>query len=73
MSAMRDQYADKINLVLFEPLQLDEPWKLETYRQIGGYEAGRRSSREAAARTDHRAGQGVGPARTRRRGLSRPA
>jgi NADH-quinone oxidoreductase subunit F len=27
------------NLVCFEPLQYEEPWKLETYRKIGGYEA----------------------------------
>ena len=30
---------DKMNLVVFEPLKYPEPWKLETYRKIGGYEA----------------------------------
>jgi len=32
-------YTDKMNLVVFEPLQLERPWELETYRKIGGYEA----------------------------------
>src|ERR1700685_4566686 len=32
-------YREKMNLVVFEPLQLKEPWKLDTYRQIGGYAA----------------------------------
>ncbi|MGH8137714.1 MAG: NADH-quinone oxidoreductase subunit NuoF [Steroidobacteraceae bacterium] len=32
-------YADKMNLVVFEPLQLERPWTLETYRKIGGYDA----------------------------------
>jgi NADH-quinone oxidoreductase subunit F len=27
------------NQVVFEPLQYDQPWKLETYRKIGGYQA----------------------------------
>ncbi|MGC3980123.1 MAG: NADH-quinone oxidoreductase subunit NuoF [Steroidobacteraceae bacterium] len=26
------------NLVVFEPLQYEQPWKLDTYRKIGGYE-----------------------------------
>jgi NADH-quinone oxidoreductase subunit F len=30
---------DKMNLVCFEPLKLERPWTLETYRSIGGYEA----------------------------------
>jgi NADH-quinone oxidoreductase subunit F len=29
---------DKINLVVFEPLKLERPWELATYRGIGGYE-----------------------------------
>jgi NADH-quinone oxidoreductase subunit F len=29
---------DKMNLVVFEPLQLERPWELATYRKIGGYE-----------------------------------
>src|SRR4051794_33883464 len=31
---------DKRNLVVFEPLKLERPWELETYRKIGGYEQG---------------------------------
>jgi NADH-quinone oxidoreductase subunit F len=38
MSAIRDQYADKFNLNLFESLHLANSWTLATYRQIGGYE-----------------------------------
>ena len=33
------KWDDKMNLVCFEPLKLAEPWKIENYRQIGGYEA----------------------------------
>ena len=29
---------DKMNLVVFEPLKLERPWTLATYRKIGGYE-----------------------------------
>jgi NADH-quinone oxidoreductase subunit F len=29
---------DKMNLVVFEPLKLERPWELATYRKIGGYE-----------------------------------
>ncbi|HTX06583.1 MAG TPA: NADH-quinone oxidoreductase subunit NuoF [Steroidobacteraceae bacterium] len=29
---------DKMNLVVFEPLKLERPWELATYRRIGGYE-----------------------------------
>jgi NADH-quinone oxidoreductase subunit F len=39
MSAIRDQYADKFNLNLFESLHLPNSWSLDTYRQIGGYES----------------------------------
>ena len=28
-----------MNLVVFEPLKLERPWEIDTYRQIGGYEA----------------------------------
>jgi NADH-quinone oxidoreductase subunit F len=31
-------YDDKMNLLLFEPLKLDRPWTLDTYRSIGGYD-----------------------------------
>jgi NADH-quinone oxidoreductase subunit F len=29
---------DKMNLVVFEPLKLERPWELATYRGIGGYQ-----------------------------------
>ena len=32
-------YQDKMNLVVFEVLQHEEPWKIDTYRRIGGYAA----------------------------------
>lgn len=31
-------YADKMNLVVFEPLKLERSWELATYRKIGGYD-----------------------------------
>ena len=31
-------YADKMNLVVFEPLKLERSWELEQYRKIGGYQ-----------------------------------
>jgi NADH-quinone oxidoreductase subunit F len=30
-------YKDRMNLTVFEPLHLERPWELETYRKIGGY------------------------------------
>src|ERR1044071_2204944 len=35
------------NLVCLEPLGLNSPWELATYRQIGGYQAGEKIPREA--------------------------
>ncbi len=35
---MTQSYDDKMNLTVFEPLKLERPWTLATYRQIGGYE-----------------------------------
>jgi len=32
-------WTDRVNLVCFEPLQLERPWELATYRRIGGYQA----------------------------------
>jgi NADH-quinone oxidoreductase subunit F len=32
-------YTDKMNLVVFEVLKHQEPWKIDTYRKIGGYAA----------------------------------
>ncbi len=39
MSSIREQYADKFNLNLFESLHLANPWTMDTYRQIGGYQS----------------------------------
>jgi NADH-quinone oxidoreductase subunit F len=33
-----NEWADKQNLLLFEALKYDEPWKLDSYRKIGGYD-----------------------------------
>ncbi len=30
-------YTDKMNLTVFEPLHLERPWTLDSYRSIGGY------------------------------------
>ena len=38
MSSATDKWADKRDLVCMEPLKYEQPWKLETYRRIGGYE-----------------------------------
>ncbi len=42
--------ADKMNLVLFEPLKLERPWTLKTYRSIGGYEVWEKILREKPTR-----------------------
>jgi NADH-quinone oxidoreductase subunit F len=39
MSDILEKYRDKMNLTVFEPLALERPWTLETYRRIGGYQA----------------------------------
>src|SRR6202008_5037960 len=38
MSDLEAKYADKMNLTVFEPLKLERPWTLDSYRKIGGYE-----------------------------------
>jgi NADH-quinone oxidoreductase subunit F len=43
-------YRDKLNLVVFEPLQYAEPWKLDTYRKIGGYTGWEKIIREKPPR-----------------------
>ncbi len=59
-----------MNLTVFEPLHLERSWELEQYRKIGGYQAWEEHPRQqAAARRDHREGEGVGPAWPRRRRL----
>ena len=36
MTAMAT-WQDRLNLVVFEPLKLEQPWTLANYRSIGGY------------------------------------
>ena len=43
-------YDDKMNLLLFEPLKLERPWTLETYRKVGGYEVWEKILREKPTR-----------------------
>src|SRR5512137_1722138 len=38
MTSAADKWADKRNLVCMEPLKYEQPWKLDTYTKIGGYE-----------------------------------
>lgn len=38
MSSATDKWADKRNLVCLESLQHPQPWTLDTYQKIGGYE-----------------------------------
>jgi NADH-quinone oxidoreductase subunit F len=38
MTSAADKWADKRNLVCMEPLKYEQPWKLDTYLKIGGYE-----------------------------------
>ncbi len=42
MSAAYDTWRDRMNLVVFEPLALEQPWKLSTYQSIGGYDVWKR-------------------------------
>ena len=44
-------YADKMNLVVFEPLKLERPWEMNTYRKIGGYDVWEKILAEKPART----------------------
>src|ERR1700733_6742356 len=43
-------WRDKMNLVVFEALKLDEPWKLANYRKIDGYTAWEKIVREKPPR-----------------------
>ena len=36
MAGAVEKWADKMNLTVFEPLKLEQPWKLDTYLKIGG-------------------------------------
>jgi len=42
MNATYDIWRDRMNLVVFEPLALAQPWKISTYQSIGGYEVWKR-------------------------------
>ena len=44
-------YADKMNLVVFEPLKLERPWEMKTYRTIGGYDVWEKIIAEKPPRT----------------------
>jgi NADH-quinone oxidoreductase subunit F len=46
---MKD-YSDVMNLVVFEPLKLERPWTIDTYRKIGGYEQWEKILREKPPR-----------------------
>jgi NADH-quinone oxidoreductase subunit F len=50
MTTALERWGDKMNLTVFEPLKLPEPWKLSTYQQIGGYEAWRKILSEKTTR-----------------------
>jgi NADH-quinone oxidoreductase subunit F len=50
VSDLESKYADKMNLLVFEPLKLERPWTLATYRSIGGYEVWERLLREKPER-----------------------
>ena len=43
-------YEDKMNLVVFEPLKFEAPWKIDTYRKIGGYDSWEKIIREKPPR-----------------------
>jgi len=47
---MTASWRDNMNTVVFEPLKLERPWTLATYRSIGGYEVWDRIVREKPAR-----------------------
>jgi NADH-quinone oxidoreductase subunit F len=50
MASAMERWGEKMNLTVFEPLSLPEPWKLDTYRKIGGYEAWTKILREKVTR-----------------------
>ncbi|HTY51063.1 MAG TPA: NADH-quinone oxidoreductase subunit NuoF [Steroidobacteraceae bacterium] len=41
-----EDWTSKLNLNLFEPLKLEQPWLLGTYRRVGGYEVWERILKE---------------------------
>src|ERR1700731_3658035 len=50
MSAAAGAWAERMNLGVFEPLRLERPWTLATYRTIGGYQVWERLLREKPPR-----------------------
>ena len=50
MAGAVEKWADKMNLTVFEPLKLQESWKLENYLKIGGYDAWKKILAEKPAR-----------------------
>ena len=50
MSDLESKYADRMNLLVFEPLKLERSWTLATYRSIGGYDVWERLLREKPER-----------------------
>ncbi len=50
MTDVLEKYREKMSLAVFEPLGLERPWTLATYRTIGGYEAWERILREKPPR-----------------------
>jgi NADH-quinone oxidoreductase subunit F len=52
MSTVVEKWKDRMNLTLFEPLKLERPWTLDTYRSIGGYQAWERILREKPPREE---------------------
>jgi NADH-quinone oxidoreductase subunit F len=43
---------DKMNLVVFEPLKYEQPWTLDTYRKIGGYDVWKKILAEKTPREE---------------------
>ena len=50
MSDLQAKYAEKMNLVAFEPLKQERSWTLPVYRSIGGYEVWERILKETPER-----------------------
>jgi NADH-quinone oxidoreductase subunit F len=52
MTTAAPRWAERMNLTVFEPLKLEQPWTLATYQKIGGYEAWRKILAEKTPRKD---------------------
>ena len=52
MSELEAKYADRMNLTVFEPLKLERPWTLATYRSIGGYSVWEQILKDRPAREE---------------------